>query len=40
MQLRDDFFDHSINCWAIRFRPLLEKVFRKHKPLLGWGVHG
>ena len=21
----------SINCWAIRFLPLLEKVFRKHK---------
>ena len=26
------FVDHSsINCWAIRFLPLLEKTFRKHK---------
>ena len=32
MQERGVFVDHSsINRWAIRFLPLLEKVFRKHK---------
>ena len=32
MQEREVFVDHSsINRWAIRFLPLLEKVFRKHK---------
>ena len=32
MQKRGVFVDHSlINRWAIRFVPLLEKVFRKHK---------
>ena len=32
MQERGVFFDHSsINRWAIRFLPLLEKVFRKLK---------
>ena len=32
MQERGVFVDHSlINRWAIRFMPLLEKVFRKHK---------
>ena len=31
-QVRGVFVDHSsINRWAIRFLPLLEKVFRKHK---------
>lgn len=30
------FVDHSsINRWAIRFLPLLEKVFRKHKRAVG-----
>ena len=30
------FVDHSsINRWAIRFLPLLEKVFRKHKRPVG-----
>ena len=34
---RGVFVDHSsINRWAIRFLPLLEKVFRKHK--LGGGT--
>ena len=33
MQERGVFVDHcSINRWAIRFLPLFEKVFRKHKP--------
>jgi putative transposase len=32
MEKRGVFIDHSsINRWAIRFLPLLEKVFRKHK---------
>ena len=32
MEDRGVFVDHSsINCWAIRFLPLLVKVFRKHK---------
>ena len=32
MQEQGAFVDHSsINWWAIRFLPLLEKVFRKHK---------
>ena len=32
MEERGVFVDHSsINRWAIRFLPLLEKVFRKHK---------
>ena len=32
MQESGAFVDHSsINRWAIRFLPLLEKVFRKHK---------
>ena len=36
MQERDVFVDHSsINRWAIRFLPLLEKVFRKHKRPVG-----
>ena len=36
MQERDVFVDHSsINRWAIRFLPLLEKVFRKHKRQVG-----
>src|SRR5665647_2364481 len=36
MQERDVFVDHSsINRWAIRFLPLLEKVFRKHKHPVG-----
>ena len=36
MQERGVFVDHSsINRWAIRFLPLLEKVFRKHKRLVG-----
>ena len=33
---RGVFVDHSsINRWAIRFLPLLEKVFRKHKRPVG-----
>ena len=35
------FVDHSsINRWAIRFLPLFEKVFRKHKRQVGcgWGM--
>lgn len=33
---RGMFVDHSlINRWAIRFLPLLEKVFRKHKRQVG-----
>lgn len=36
MQERGVFVDHSsINRWAIRFLPLLEKVFRKHKRQVG-----
>jgi len=36
MQERGVFVDHSsINRWAIRFVPLLEKVFRKHKRAVG-----
>jgi putative transposase len=37
MEERGVFVDHSsINCWAIRFLPLLEKAFRKHKrPVAG-----
>jgi len=37
MRERAVFVDHSsINRWAIRFLPLLEKVFRKHKrPVAG-----
>ena len=34
------FVDHSsINRWAIRFLPLLEKVFRKHKRQVGGSWH-
>ncbi|MDH6186563.1 transposase-like protein [Polaromonas sp. CG_23.6] len=36
MHERGVFVDHSsINRWAIRFLPLLEKVFRKHKRAVG-----
>lgn len=36
MQERGVQVDHStISRWAIRFLPLLEKVFRKHKRLVG-----
>ena len=36
MQERGVFVDHSsINRWALRFLPLLEKVFRKHKRAVG-----
>ena len=37
MEERGVFVDHSsINRWAIRFLPLLEKVFRKHmRPVVG-----
>jgi putative transposase len=36
MQERGVQVDHSsINRWAIRFLPLLEKVFRKHKHVVG-----
>ena len=36
MEERGVFVDHSsINRWAIRFLPLLEKVFRKHKRPVG-----
>jgi transposase-like protein len=36
MEERGVFVDHSsINRWAIRFLPLLEKVFRKHKRSVG-----
>ena len=36
MEERGVFVDHSsINRWAIRFLPLLEKVFRKHKRTVG-----
>ena len=36
MHERGVFVDHSsINRWAIRFLPLLEKVFRKHKRPVG-----
>ena len=36
MQERGVFVDHSsINRWAIRFLPLHEKVFRKHKRPVG-----
>ena len=43
MQERGVFVDHSsINRWAIRFLPLLEKVFRKHKRPVGcsWRMDG
>jgi putative transposase len=31
MEKRGVFIDHSsINCWTIRFLPLLEKAFRAH----------
>ncbi len=36
MEERGVFVDHSsINRWAIRFLPLLENVFHKHKRLVG-----
>jgi transposase-like protein len=36
MEERGGFVDHSsINRWAIRYLPLLEKVFRKHKHPVG-----
>jgi transposase-like protein len=36
MQERGETVDHSsINRWAIRFLPLLEKVFRNHKHAVG-----
>ena len=36
MEERGVFVDHSsINRWAIRFLPLLEKVFREHKRAMG-----
>jgi putative transposase len=36
MEERGVFVDHSsINRWAIRFLPLLEKLFRKHKRQVG-----
>ena len=36
MQERGVFVDHSsINRWAIRLLPLLEKAFRKHKRPVG-----
>ena len=36
MQERGVFVDHlSINRWAVRFLPLLEKAFRKHKRPVG-----
>jgi len=36
MEERGAFVDHSlINRWVIRFLPLLEKVFRKHKRAVG-----
>ena len=36
MKERGVFVDHSsINRWVIRFLPLLEKVFRKHKRPVG-----
>ena len=36
MQERGVFVEHSsINRWAIRFLPLLEKVFRKYKRPVG-----
>ena len=36
MQERGVVVDHStINRWAVRFLPLLEKVFRKHKRAVG-----
>ncbi|MDO8769167.1 MAG: IS6 family transposase [Burkholderiaceae bacterium] len=36
MEERGVFVDHSsINRWAIRFLPLLEKVFRRHKRAMG-----
>ena len=35
MHERAVFVDHSsISCWAIKFLPLLEKIFRKHKRVL------
>jgi putative transposase len=37
MQERGVFVDHSsINRWAIRFLPILKKIFRKHKRPVGW----
>jgi putative transposase len=36
MEERGVFVDHSsINRWAVRFLPLLEKAFRKHKHTVG-----
>jgi putative transposase len=36
MEERGVLVDHSsINCWAIQFLPLLEKVFRNHKHAVG-----
>ena len=36
MQERGVFVDHfSISRWAIRFLPLLEKIFRQHKRQVG-----
>ena len=43
MQERGLFVDHSsINRWAIRFLPLLEKVSRQHNPAAGgsWRMDG
>jgi len=43
MQERGVFVDHSsINRWAIRFLPLLEKVLRRHKRPMGgrWRMDG
>jgi putative transposase len=43
MEERGAFVDHSsINRWAIRFLPLLEKAFRKHKRPVGrsWRMNG
>lgn len=35
MQKRGVSVDHSINWWAIRFLPLIEKMARKHKRPVG-----
>lgn len=36
MQERGVAVDHSsINCWTVRFLPLLEKVFRQYKRVVG-----
>ena len=36
MEERGVLVDHStVSCWAIRFLPLLEKIFRKHKRPVG-----